>query len=50
MIAYILHLATTYTPPPVRTVPDSSMTTSLLLGAAVLGLGLFARFIKNLRK
>ena len=45
MIAYVLHLATT-----VSAVPDSSMTTSLQLGAAVLGLGLFARFIKNLRK
>jgi|GEM_PF-5187447 len=33
-----------------QTVPDAGATTGLLLGAAVLGLGMFARFVKNRKR
>jgi len=45
MIYVALHLAQT-----ANNVPDSNIATALLLGIGALGLGLFARFIKSLRR
>ncbi|MBX7121490.1 MAG: hypothetical protein K1X42_05110 [Opitutaceae bacterium] len=47
MISIALLIATAT---PTQNVPDSNLATALLLGAGALGLGLFARFIKNRRK
>ena len=47
MISFVLQLATS---PPTAQVPDSNLATVLLLGAGALGLGIFARLIKNRRK
>ncbi|MBE7538201.1 MAG: hypothetical protein HS122_07300 [Opitutaceae bacterium] len=46
MIYVALHLAQTVP----NNVPDSNIATALLLGIGALGLGLFARFIKSLRR
>ncbi|MBP7142453.1 MAG: hypothetical protein KBA71_11135 [Opitutaceae bacterium] len=52
MMAFALLIATTINPvtPGAAHVPDSTMATSLLLGASALGLAVFARYIKNRRK
>lgn len=46
MFTIILQLATS----PTVVVPEANTATALMLGLGVLGLGFFARFIKNRRK
>ena len=52
MMPIALLIATTVNPGngALAPVPDTSLATSLLLGASAVGLAVFARFIKNRRK